>query len=78
MAFKRKLIRKEWYAFEVFIALRVICYIMADVKQAPCLLRRVVVVVMVVVACVRCKREQTHSDKYSAKGKMVVSDPLFD
>jgi len=35
---------------------------MADVKQAPCLLRRVVVVV-VVVACVRCKREQTHSDK---------------
>jgi hypothetical protein len=77
MAFKRKLMRKKWYAFEVFIALRVICYIMADVRQAPCLLRRVVVVV-VVIACVRCKREQTHSDKYLAKGMMVVSDPLFD
>jgi len=51
---------------------------MADVKQAPCLLRRVVVVVMVVVACVRCNCEQIHSDRYSGKGKMVVSDPLFD
>ena len=77
MTFKRTLIRKEWYAFEVFIALRVICYITADVKKAPCLLRRGVVVV-VVVACVHCKREQTHSHKYSATGKLVVSDPLFD
>ena len=49
MALKRKLIRKEWYTFEVFIALRVICYIMADVKQAPCLLRRGGVVMVVLV-----------------------------